>query len=156
MGYVKFDGGVNGYFKYLNEKNWSESISKVELFSPSSYGNVFWDTENNEEWRMNNDELSWWVIVDVDELPIDGLSWLEDDRDIFDPEFQDEFEEFFAPEEGESSDEEWIVKNEELDVDVSGFGFVDGVSSKENSGVIAWEETELSDNKKSILKLLDK
>jgi len=156
LGYVKFNGWVHDYFKYLNEKNRKESISKVDLWKPSSYVNVFWEDGVDELWIINNEWLTW--DLNIEELEIDGLSGIDDDIDVFDPEFQDDFDDFFASEDDTVNKNQIDEETGNVIDEKKSFGFVDNVDSEswiENNEELSWWNItwfiNLSDNKKSLL-----
>lgn len=132
VGFLKFKWGVGDYCRYLNEKIMSDSVSKVHILKPSTYGNLFWDRAED---CVSTGEA--YLESEVEELELEWLELEDEDMDVFDPEFAEDFESFF---EGiDSSDEE--ESEEFLDVsEEDSFGFV-----SEESGLLDVKSGDVSD-----------
>lgn len=155
IGFAKFDGGVSDYFHYLNEKDMSSSWEQVHIFSPSTYGALFWEAK----WDALDAEVAADLSKEAEELEIEGLNMdeeMESDIDVFDPEFEEEFENFFNDEELDDMSE-YESDDEFGFVSADGSGDIEGdvqVQNLNDENVEANAEEEwLSDNKKSLLKL---
>lgn len=102
-GAVKYGGSFGSYLHYLNQKDRAESFSQVHILSFGSYGHLF-----------SSDDES--LFGDVETMT-GKESLISGEMDVFDPEFQEDFESFFDPDSLQEDDDNSI---EELDDYLSG------------------------------------
>ncbi len=136
VGYAKFDGGLRDYGMYLNQKDWNDAISQVKIFKISSYGNLFWTTNNGE---LLSGE---WHILEWSETGSDDVV---SDQKTSNSQLEEDFKNFF-----DGTQE----KKDTVNTGGSSFGFKtwDALEQKEVEWDTIWEGW-LSDNKKDLLKL---
>jgi len=150
MWFVKFDGNLKWYVNYLNQKERKSSFAEVKFLNPTTYGILFWDQDSHDSINVEQTGKNTELLIDssgdveMEELMISGYDdlWntgdVEDEIDVFDPEFEDDFEAFFAGEEVESD-----LDDVDVNVNNSEFGFN-----------ITWDKSEHQEEKPSVLDML--
>jgi len=150
IGYLQYSGGVGDYLRFLNQKDWGETVQTVKIWNPGTWTELFW---SSEQWTINNEQLAdtWDVVNDVEEFEISGLDMSGvDEIDVFDPAFEEEFESFFETEELTKEIGEGDEVKGASDEDGEGFGFV-----MQEVGVQIWSEgTGMTEEDEKMLKLI--
>ena len=91
---------TKNYSEYLNKKNRDESVANVRLLEPKTRLSIFYDVDGLD------------ADIDVgDEITVDNNLWIADtevkqvNHNPYDPDYEDEFNSFFAW----SSEETWNI-----------------------------------------------
>ncbi len=85
------------YTKFLNERDRNYSVSQISIKNPISILSLFYGEISNQDlsWNvldMEGENLDEDIALDWNILPDDGLTTI----DPYDPEFEDDFNEFFG------------------------------------------------------------
>jgi hypothetical protein len=88
---LKFDWSSKQYISFLNGRNWSVEVQKVNLAKPVSLFDIFLQPKKEviSTWNQNTlIDSQTGIVWSLDT----NLSW---DLDVYDPNFQEDFNEYF-------------------------------------------------------------
>lgn len=106
---ISYNWSFKEYISFLNNKNWSEQIKNINLTHPKSIFDIVLETENDVELTWNQEPLIENTVLTWNITTWGLLTWENTwNIDVYDPSFQDDFDEYF----------EW--SNTELDTNYYG------------------------------------
>jgi len=100
---------ISNYADFLNQKDWQSAISQIDIKNPSSIFSIFYGDSVSIKKDTNKDLADTEIIAETkDEISLEDES--NNSMDHYDPEFQDEFNEFFGTTQLEENEEfPWFI-----------------------------------------------
>ena len=101
----------------LENRDWSSTMAQVNINNPTSIFSIFY--EEGYIYTSDNDSLTqtWEMLPVKDIIEIQSITWDEAEEnniDPYDPEFEDDFNDFFGGENSDTDQETWDTALEDI------------------------------------------